>query len=521
MRLPLPKLTASLLAGLAATLPGLAAAADPDTLVIAQSVDIESFEPDGLNVTPSINVARHLFGTLLSVTPEGKIVPNFAESYAWNEAGTELSFKIRDGLTCEDGEPLTAEDVVYSLQRAADPANGFRGNTPGFIYPSIGYKGAHVAPGNIAVLEVAGYSSTVPGMMAQVFIHCRDSYQKMTADEARTHPVASGPYKLVEWVKDDHVLLTRNPDYTLAPPPFRNILFKVMPEASTRTAELMAGNVDIAVNIPPDQAQAVDATGTARVVPVAGTRRIFAGFNLSPAYAETEGGKAIRDVRVRQALNLAVDVPTICQTLLSTDCTRMAGPANAGDPDSKPYPYDPKAAEALLDAAGYPRGKDGVRFHLRLQGPNNRYLNDALVEQAVAQYLSDVGVATSTDLMAMTLFSPKVHDHQAGELYFIGQGGATWSAIYDMSLFPSCDSPVNNGMWCNPDWMTLWASLSGIRDPGAERETVNRMLRIFHDDAPWIMLYFQPDFYGVSDRIRWSPRRDEAIEGWTATLSDD
>ena len=513
--------TLTSLAALCAMVPGLALAqADADTLVIAQSVDMESFEPDGLNVGSSINIASHIWGTLLKVTPEGEIVPSFAESYEWNEAGDEIAFKIRDGLTCEDGEALTAEDVVYSLTRAGDPANGFIGHAPGFVYDSIGYQGAHLSDDDKAVLEVDGYSSTVPGMVAKVFIHCKDSYEAMTLEEALNNPVASGPYTLVDWVRDDHILLKKNPEYTLTEVPFENLVFRVIPESSTRTAELLAGNVDIAVNVPPDQTDRVNASGVAKVKAVAGTRRIFTGFNFSDAFAETEGGKAIANVAVRQAMNMAIDVPTICEQLLSTTCERAAGPANLGDPNIAPYPYDPVKAEAMLDAAGFPRGDDGVRFSLTLQGPNNRYLNDALVEQSVAQYLSDVGVQTSPDLMEMSLFSPKARNHEAGELYFIGQGGATWSAIYDMSLFPSCDAPVNNGMWCNPEWMELWSTLSGIRDLAEERAVVDKMLKIFHDDAPWIFLYFQPDFYGVSDRILWEPRRDEAIEGWTAKLAN-
>jgi peptide/nickel transport system substrate-binding protein len=355
-------------------------------------------------------------------------------------------------------------------------------------------------------------------MVAKIFIHCKDSYEKMSLEEASTHPVGSGPYRLTEWVKDDHITLERSDTYTLGTAPFQKIVFRVIPEASTRAAELIAGSVDIAVNIPPDQMEAVNATGKATVKSVAGTRRIFVGFNFSGNFDGTPGGEAIKNVEVRRALNMAVDVPTICKQLLSTDCERAAGPANQGNPDVKPYPYDPAQAEAMLDAAGFPRGADGVRFSLVLQGPAGRYLNDALVEQAVAQYLSDIGVQTTNDLMEMSIFSPMAREHRAGPLYLIGQGGATWSAVYDMALFPSRDAPVNNGNWYNEEWQKRWDSLKGIRDPQEERRVVNEMLQIFHDDAPWIFLYFQPDFYGVSNRIEWQPRRDEEIDGRTATL---
>ena len=490
----------------------------PDTLVIAQSVDIESMEPNMLNQAVSINVLSHMFGTLLSVTPDGEIVPHFAEGYEWNEAGNEISFTIREGLTCEDGEVLDAEDVAYTLNRAADPVNKFIGHTPGFVFNSIGFVSARAEGPTKAVMTLKGYSSTVPGMAAKIFIHCKDSYEKLTNEEALTKTVASGPYKLVEWIRDDRVVLERNPSYTLIEPAFSNVIWRVIPEASTRAVELVAGNIDIAVNIPPDQADAINAYDTAKVISVPGTRRMFTGFNFSGAFDGTPGGDAIKDVKVRQALNMAVDVPTICKQLLGTDCVRANGPANVGNPDIAPYPYDPETAEKMLDEAGWPRGADGTRFTLVMQGPSGRYLNDAQVQQAIAQYLSDIGVTTTNDLMTMALFSPMARGHTAGPVFFIGQGGATWSSVYDMSLFPTREAPVNNGMWFNEEWQTRWDSLKSIRDPAEEKRIVNEMLEIFHADAPWIFLYFQPDFYGVSTRIDWQPRRDESIEAWTATL---
>ncbi|AXC48420.1 ABC transporter substrate-binding protein [Paracoccus suum] len=510
-------LLAASVAFASAAAPGHAAPA-PDTLVIAQSVDIESLEPDMLNQAVSINVVSHIFGSLTAVTPEGEVVPYFATGWTWNEDGTELAFDIREGLTCEDGEVLDAEDVAYSLNRAADPANKFIGHTPGFIFGSIGFQGARAEGPHRAVMSLKGYSSTVPGMMSDAFIHCKDSYEKLSIADAATHPVASGPYKLVHWDKDQQVVLERNPTFTLEAPGFQRLVWRVIPEASSRVAELVAGNVDIAANVPPDQIEAVRSFDTADVEGVAGTRRMFVGFNFSDKFSGTPAGEAIKDKQVRHALNMAVDVPTICKQLLGTDCARMTGPANLGNPAVKPYPYDPEGAEKLLDEAGYKRGPDGVRFTAVMQGPTGRFLNDAQVQQAVAQYLSDIGVATTNELAPMNIFGTSAREHTAGPLYFIGQGGSTYSPIYDMSLFSSCDAPVNNGMWCNEEWTKRWEALKGIRDPADERKAVDEMLAIFADDAPWIFLYFQPDFYGVSNRIDWTPRRDESIDATTARL---
>ncbi len=484
-----------------------------DTLTIAQSVDMESMDPDNLNSLSSFNIANLLFGRLLQIGPDGSLAPSMASGYHWNAAGTEITFDIKPGLTCEDGQQLTAEDVVYTFNRAADPKLALYGNLPGFVYSSIGFVGARQDGELKATVIVKGYSSQVPGMLSMAHMLCKGSYAKMDLRTAAEHPVASGPYRLVEWVHDDRVVLERNDRYTLGRGPFRRVIFRDIPEASARAAELIAGGVDLVTNVAPDQKDTINVSGTATVKSIQGTRRMYVGFNFAPSFAATPGGAAIQKKAVRQALEYAVDVPTICAQLLQFPCERMAGPANLGDPSMKPYPYDPDKAEALLDAAGYPRGKDGVRFRLTLQGPNGRYLADAEVAQAVGQFLGDIGVETKVETMDFnSVFAPLARRHEAGPLFFIGNGGATWSAIYDLSLFATRTSGTNTGEWFDPEWQADFDSLKSVRDPAKERAIVDRMLWIFRDDAPWIFLYFQPDFYGVGQRIEWSPRRDELID---------
>jgi peptide/nickel transport system substrate-binding protein len=147
-----------------------------------------------------------------------------------------------------------------------------------------------------------------------------------------------------------------------------------------------------------------------------------------------------------------------------------------------------------------------------LQSPNGRYLDDALIAQAIGQYLGDIGIDTKVETMDfISVFSPMSRRHEVGPLFFMGNGGAIWSAIYDLSLFSTKTAGTNTGEWHNDKWQADFDSLKNIRDPVRERAIINDMLAIFRDDAPWIFLYFQPDFYGVGERIEWSPRRDELI----------
>jgi peptide/nickel transport system substrate-binding protein len=486
---------------------------DDRTLVVAQSSDMESLEPNSLNSASSVNVAALLWGTLLHVTPQGQLIPAMASGYTWNDAGTEITFDIKPGLRCQDGSHLTATDVVYSFNRAADPKFGFYGNLPAFVYSAIGFLGARQTGDLKATIRVRAYSSQVPGMLAEGYIVCKNAYEHLPAAVAAEHPVSTGPYRLVEWSRDDRIVLERNPSYTLARGPFARVIFRVIPEASTRAAELIAGGVDLISNVSPDQSDSINESGTAVVKAVQGTRRMFVGYNLAPSFAATPGGAALQKKAVRQALEYAIDVPMICAELLRMPCQRMSSPVEFEHSHVQPYPYDPDKAEALLDTAGYRRGPDGVRFHLTLQGPRNRYLEDVNVTQAVAQFLSDIGVQTTVESMDfITVFGPRSRRHEVGPIFFMGNGGATWSSIFEMSLFPDKMANTNTGEWFNPEWQAGLKALENVREPGREKEIIDHMLNVFRDDAPWLFLYFQPDFYGIGKRIEWAPRRDELID---------
>lgn len=510
---------------LAATWLGSALAQDmpsKDTLVVAQSVDATTLDPAAINSRTEANIAQHIFATLLQITPEGKIEPYLAKDYTWAPDGKSITFHLNDGVKCEDGEPLQASDVAYSFNRAADPKNAFTGNTPGFIFDAIGFEKA-TADGPLTVtIHMKSFNPIDPGLIAEVYVTCAKPYQQMSLQQAAEHPVGSGPYKMVKWVKDDRIVLERVPGYTLKPANFKYIVWRVIPEATTRSAELIAGNVDIVSNVSPDQAQAIDNSGAAKVVSVAGTRRIYIGVNFKKKFADAStGGAALQNQLVRQALNYAIDVPTICKSLLNTTCTRPASLVNPpnNDPNIQGYPYDPKKAEQLLDQAGYPRGKDGVRFTLTLQAPKGRYLKDSEAAQAVGQYFDDIGVKTNVQILDWSsVYVPLLNQHDAGPLYFIGSGGGTWSALYDMADITSPTSGPNYGNWPNPEWFKLWDQVTANHDPQQRRQIINQMLELFHKDSPWIMLYFQPNYYGVSNRVNWTPRRDEEIWVNNATL---
>lgn len=490
----------------------VSATSPENTIVIAQANDADTLDPADVSTTDTLNVARLLFGTLYDVSAAGELTPYLAQSYTYSDDRRSITFTLRPDLKCEDGSPLTASDVAYSFERAADPRNHFTGNAAGFTLPSIAYLGARVNSPLSVTIRTARYNPIDIGLLSEMLITCRKPYQHMPPREAATHPSSTGPYRLVEWIHDDRIILERNPQFTLRRPRYERVIWRVIPEGSTRTAELLAGNVDLITGVPPDQIDAIRNSDTAKVEIISGTRRVYVGFNLRRKFAETPGGRAIQDLRVRQALQYAVDVPTICEALLRTPCQRAATLVVPRNDHSgiAPTPYDPDRAEKLLDAAGYPRGKDGVRFHLTLQAPHTLYGNGD-VAQAIGQYLDDVGVQTTVSILDASVYILLTRSHEAGPLFLLGTGGSTWSALYDMSDLSTPDAGTNYTGWSDPAFFAGWKQLESTPDPQAQQLIVNQMLHEFHDGAPWLMLYFQPNVYGVSNRIHWTPRSDEII----------
>jgi len=503
--------------------PSFAQTPDESTLVIGQSVDVAGLEPASVNSRAEANIFFHVFATLFEIKVDGSLDPYLATSYSISEDGKEWTFTLNEGLTCHDGEALTAEDVAYSFDRAFDPANAFTGNTAGFVFPSIGFQGTRVEDDlNVTIITDRKQSENNRlALISEVYIHCKDSYAAMTLEEAAQNPIGSGPYRFVEWVPDDYILLEAVEGFTLRETNFATQYWRVIPEASTRVAELIAGNVDVIANVPPDQQEVINASGVAEVQAVAGTRRIYVGFQFGENFADAPGYDALQKTEVRVALQYAIDVPTICATLLGTECERassMVNPPN-NNPDLAPYPYDPAMAEELLDAAGYPRGADGVRFETVLMGPRGRYLNDANVVQAIGQYLTDIGVQTTVDIRDWADYRQLVGPKEIGPMFFLGTGGGTWSALYDMTDLSAPTAGTNYTNWNNEEWFSLWNTLGDVTSAEEERAKINELLEIFYQDPPWLLLYFQPDYYGVSNRLNWQARRDEWIVIYNATLN--
>ena len=514
---------------------------DDDTLVIAINGEPGSLDPSqvgGATGGSNFRIMMHTFASLYELgQASGAIDPYLAHSFTVSEDGTEWTFHLHEGLTCHDGEPLTAEDAAYSFNRMADPANGFTGNSAGFVVASTGFIEAR-ADSELDVTIVAQKPQNRAmrlGLFAEILVHCKDSYEAMSLEEAARNVVGSGPYSLTEWVPGEYISMHAVEGFELRPQGFDEIVWRFIPEPSTAVAEVITGNVDIYKEFPANQAEAIRNSGMAEARFFPGTTRVYIGFNLNPdapfrvADPDDLGAQAIMETDVRVALQYAIDTDAICENLLLTTCERATSLVNSPNdhPTLEPYPYDPAKAEELLDAAGYPRGDDGVRFSLEMK---SRRLSGAMAPEVVlatAQYLTDIGVQTEAIFQESGDWVAELITHDLGPLYFGRTGGSEWSAQYDMADIPGhaagcAEAETNYTHWHNDFWCTGWDTLPSLTaDPEAERALEIAMLEEFYNDPPWLMLFAGPRTEAVSNRIEYQSRADYFITGYAAVLKDD
>ena len=173
---------------------------------------------------------------------------------------------MHEGLTCDDGEPLTAEDAAYSFNRnGRTPANGFDGNSAGFVVSSTGFIEAR-ADSELDVTIVAAKPQNRAmrlGLYSEILVHCKDSYEAMSLEEATRTVVGSGPYSLTEWVPGEYISMHAVEGFDLRPQGFDEIVWRFIPEPSTAVAEVITGNVDIYKEFPANQADAIRNSGMA------------------------------------------------------------------------------------------------------------------------------------------------------------------------------------------------------------------------------------------------------------------
>jgi peptide/nickel transport system substrate-binding protein len=469
---------------------------DSKTLVIANGTDLVSFDIHNHNTTSTEAIHVNMFNYLVRNGGEEGFVPDLAESWE-NVDDKTWSFKLKEGIKFHNGEDLTADDVKYTLERVAKDDTLLEHGSYKQIKEVVvksDYEFQIVTenpePALLNRLSRLG-SSILP----------KDYIESEGWEVFLEEPVGSGPYKFKEWKKDDRLTIEAYDDYFGEPAKWEEVVFRSIPEDSTRVSELLTGGVDIAVNIPPTDAERIDATDGVGVMQSPTQRVMMLG-------ARTAGEGPTADPLVREAIDLAIDKQAIVDSLLEgagkVTRTRVT-PGNFGA-NEELYGtslYDPEKAKELLAEAGY---ADGVE--ISLSSPNGRYLKDKESAELMAAMLQEVGITVNLEFLEWSAFNAKYQEKGFGDLFFIGYGNSMFDASLALDRLKK-ENAAGETDYDNPKTEELLITAESNMDLEERADQYKQAQELIAEDRPQIYLYQLESIYGVNDRVSFEPRLDE------------
>lgn len=439
---------ASLLATTLLATPFLAGGAHAQGLKIALSSEPTAIDPHYHDLTPNNAMTSHIFEGLTRQDEKQGIHPALAASWD-NDGKNRWTFKLRDGVTFSDGTPFTAEDVLFTfcrtLKNETAIAGSFADVTANFVSVEAPDAKTVVITTKAPEPLLANFLSTVRILSASIVKH-----DKITFDVANncgvTGPwpvvgdfndgklaLGTGPYKLKSYVRGTGITLERNETYWGGKEPWETVQFVPVPNAGPRLAGLLAGDYDLIENPAARDLGRVKGDKRFGIAITPSTRVIYYQLDVareqSPFAKAADGKNPLQDVRVREAISLAIDRKAIIDRLMDGMAAQAGEFLPSGMFGSLPAQpvlrYDPAAAKKLLAEAGYANG-----FQLTISTTNDRYVNDSQIAQAVAQYLNQIGIKADVDAMTRTLYFPR----RAKKEFSMSVGGWT-SASGEASSF--------------------------------------------------------------------------------------
>jgi len=319
-------------------------------------------------------------------------------------------------------------------------------------------------------------------------------------------PVGTGPFRFVELVKDDHMIVEAFDKHWRGQPRIKKIVFKPIPEPFTRAAALRNGEMDLITTVPPNIAAELDKVAGVRVQRVPSTWQIYLGLNAFK--------KPLSDVRVRQALNYATDVDAIIKNVMDGNGRRLEGPFTPNvfgfDPSVKGYASDPARARRLLAEAGYPDGVD-----VTLDAPAGRYQGDKEIAEALGGQWQKAGFKPRVQVAEWGAYFKRYLGKQFQDAYLLGLGGP----MQDGDELYNLVSSKGRGLYYRNEKVDALFDLGrGTMDPAARRKVYADVARTMVDDATWVFLLQQVDVYASRERFTWTPRADQWMPLHQATL---
>ncbi|MFB6154032.1 MAG: ABC transporter substrate-binding protein, partial [Halodesulfurarchaeum sp.] len=408
------------------------------------------------------------------------------------------------------GNALTPEDVAYSINRIVDPKVGFKSPQASQL---AGVTGAEVVDGERAVDLIS--DGLNPILIAQI----PNNGQVMEKQWVQNHQKSyiakningTGPFELSEYEANVRVVFTNYDEYWQEPAAVTELTFQAAKEPSVRVNQLVEGETDIIVNVPPQSVPRVRNAGNARIDAVPSTRIIYNAMRTDVEPFSSQ--------KFRQAMNYAVDLRSIIKNVLSGLGDETSQPTLEGffgyNQDVQMYPYDQERAQQLVEESGH------AGVSITLHTPVGRYLKDIQIAQAVVNMIDQLdNVSAEVKQREFGALAKELVDGDittSPHFYLIGWGNAQMDAA--RTIIPTLTSDGVLTSFKNDHLDSLIKKAQNTT--GDERRQLLEEANAFcHDMATWIFLNRQYSVYGASSRINWKARRDERIDAYAITPAE-
>ncbi len=490
-----------------------------DSIVIAVSSDILSMNPYRYNETPTNQFMLHIYETLISFDNNAQVQPGLAETWEVAEDGVTYTFHLRKGVKFHDGDEFTAEDVIASFDKAKNPDS-----PSAFSSFFTGVESYEALDDYTVAVKTKDVYPVLLNDLSNVYILKKENIEGKTEEEIADVVIGTGRYKFVEQVKEDHIDIVANPDHWSGEKPITNVRFRPITNEATRTATMLTGEVDLTVNIPVRDIERLNNTDGVSVITQKGLREIYLNFDSrkdSPFF--TDKPNPMADVRVREAMYRAIDIDTIIKNIMNNYASVMNSyiPENYnGYQDVERPAYDPELSKKLLADAGYPDG-----FEVTLDAPNDRYVNDGNIAQAVAGYFEKVGIKVNLNLMPKANFFSYIKPAENKSMLLMtgwsdssGEGLTLANDLLHTYDLEKGVGTVNRGHYSNTEIDAILAKANVELDADKRAEYIAEADKIAREDFGYIPLHFEHDTYAVKDTINFTPRMNNYIEAWTISF---
>lgn len=518
---------------LAATTAVLALPSMAQELRIGIASEPSSADPHFHNLGPNNQLRRNIFESLVGSDDKQKLFPQLATSWRALD-DTRWEFKLREGVTFSDGSPFDAYDVVYTVCRipgVPDSPSLFTTYTK-FItdleVPDPMTLIVHTdSPYPLTPTEISTFgiisakANGVDGASINFSPEgCGDiSYPETQAFNDGTAAIGTGPFLLKSFRRGEGVDLVRNPKYWGEVAHWESVTMKPLTAEGPRVAALFAGDVDFIEKPPLQDLKRITADENLRVVQGISNRVIYLHLDHaqepSPMITGTDGKNPLKDKRVREALSIAINRDAIVDRIMDGVAIAAgellpAGMFGAHDEGAMPPPdYNAERAKQLLTEAGYPNG-----FSVTIGTPNDRYINDAQVAQAVAQMWSRIGIMTDLDAVTASTFFSRRNKFEFS-IYLAGWGAGTGEMSSPLkALLATADKSrgyggTNRGQYSNPEFDAVLTEALATVDDDARQELLRKGSRMGMEDWAIIPLHFEVTPWAMSSTLTYTPRVDQ------------